>query len=269
MMFQTRSSTCLSTFISFGCMTSGVLPQMVFSVKRSAAFDTRVPFLSRVHDFVKGKLFLTLECLVAHGTGVRPLGTVALPVPCQVILSLESRATDVAHESPLRRVAAQVFLQQMLVQVLGLALRTPEHGCPVRAVGYSYLAGLWLEPRGRCGRTTVDVPGRRFVLGLFPLLGFRVLDDDAAVSRVLEKVVQGERGRQMGQVVGHRRPRRSDALPRRRHAAGRLGARLPVARVGPAQVCAAQTGEILVHLKRTGSEMSANHGEVHLLEYIT
>lgn len=206
----------------------------------------------------------------------------ALPVPGQVILALQPGAANVAHEPPFRSVRAQVFLEQMLVQVLGPTFRTPEHGGAIRAARYPYLAGFrfdlrWRRRRrrrtaitGRCGR------GVRLLFALFfPLLGgFRLVPHIFAhrFARVLEEMVQSERGRQMGQVIGHGRPGSGDALPRRRHAVGlqRHFAVVGVVLLRPAavEVHAADAREILVDLQRTGSEVGADHGKVHLLEYV-
>jgi len=76
----------------------------------------------------------------------------------------------------------------------------------------------------------------------------------------------------MRQIVGHRRPGRSDALPRRWHAVG-LQCHLAIVgvlllRPTAVEVYAADTREILVDLQRAGSEVGADHGEVHLLENI-
>jgi len=84
--------------------------------------------------------------------------------------------------------------------------------------------------------------------------------------------VQRERGRQVRQVIGHGRPRSSDALPRRWHAVG-LQCHLAVVgivllRPSAVEVHPADAREILVDLQRTGSEVGANHGEVHLLKYV-
>jgi len=86
-------------------------------------------------------------------------------------------------------------------------------------------------------------------------------------------VVQSERGRQMRQIIGHGRPGRSDALPRRRHAVW-LQRHLAIVgilllRPTSVEVYAADTREILVDLQRAGSEVGADHGEVYLLENIT
>lgn len=254
-------------------MAPGVLPQVIFSVERPATFNTSVSLLACVHHLVECKLFLAFECFTTHGARKRPLGTMALPVSCQMVLTLQSCATDVAHKPPLRCVTAEVLLQQMFVQILGLTLRTPEHGRPVRAVGYPYLTGPRLEPRSwRCG-TLVAIGGRRYrlfaIIRLFPPLGLRLRLVLGPISRVLQEMVQGERGRQMGQIIGYCGPGRGNALPRRRHGVGGSGARLPVTRVMAVVVGAVQTSKILVHLKRARSEMGANHGEVHLLEYVT
>jgi len=208
---------------------------------------------------------------------------VALPVPGQVVLALQPGAANVAHEPPFRGVRAQVFLEQMLVQVLGPAFRTPEHGGAVRAARYPYLAGFRFDLRrrrrrrrrrtaitGLCGR------GVRLLFALFfPLLrGFRLVPHVFAhrLARVLEEVVQSERGRQVGQVIGHGRPGSGDALPRRRHAVGlqRHFAVVGVVLLRPAavEVHATDAREILVDLQRTGSEVGADHGKVHLLEYV-
>lgn len=76
----------------------------------------------------------------------------------------------------------------------------------------------------------------------------------------------------MRQIIGHGRPGRSDALPRRRHPVW-LQRHLAIVgvllRPTSVEVYAADTREILVDLKRAGSEVGADHGEVHLLENIT
>jgi len=267
-------------------MTPGVLSQVILPVKRTAALHTSVPLLTRMYHLVQRQLFLAFERFAAHRTGVRPLGTVALPVPGQVVLALQPSAANVAHEPPFRGVRAQVFLEQMLVQVLGPAFRTPEHGGAVRAARYPYLAGFRFYLRGRRRRRRrTAITGRcgggggggvRLLFALFfPLLrGFRLVPHVFAhrLARVLEKVVQSERGRQVGQVIGHGRPGSGDALPRRRHAVG-LQRHFPVVdvvllRPAAVEVYAADAREILVDLQRTGSEVGADHGEVHLLEYV-
>jgi len=266
--------------IPSGRVTPGVLPQMIFAVERTAAFHAGVPILTRVHHLVQGQLLLALERFATHRAGIRSLRAVALPVPRQVVLALESRTADIAHEPPFRRVRAQVFLQQMLVQVLGPTLRTPEHGGAVRAAGYPYLARFRFDLRRRRRRRRRAILGRRGGVRLsallFPLLrGFRLVPRAVfarRLSRILEEVVQGERGRQMGQVIGHGRTGRGDALPRRRHAVG-LQRRLAVVAVGllrpgAVEVRPADAREVLVDLKRTGSEVGADHREVHLLEYV-
>lgn len=219
-----------------------------------------MPFLAGVNHFVEGELLFALECFAAHGARERSLGTVALPVPGQMVLALKPRTANVAYEPPFRCVAAEVLFQQMFVQVLRLALGTSEHGRAVRAVRYPYLAGLGFELR--CRQRTAT--GVRLFFSLFPLLGLRSLLIPDAFARVFQKMVQRERGRQMRQVVGYRRPGRSDALPRRRHPVGRCY----FAVVGIVLRPAAHTGKVLVYLEGTGSEMGAYHREVHLLQYI-
>jgi len=62
-----------TAFISPGRVTPGVLPQVIFPVKRTATLYASVPFLARVHHLVQGQLLLALERFAAHCTGVRPL----------------------------------------------------------------------------------------------------------------------------------------------------------------------------------------------------
>jgi len=222
-----RLARLSTVFIPPGCVTPGVLPQVIFPVKRTTTLYTSVPFLACVHHLVQGQLLLALERFAAHRTGIRPFRTMALPMSRQVVLTLQPCTTNVAHKSPFRRVCAQVFLQQMLVQVFGPAFRTPEHGGAICAARYPYLAGLRLDLRRRRRRRS----RRTAVTGgcccgdcrcvhlsaLFSSLlwGFRLIARVLAdgLTRVLEEVVQGERGRQMRQVIGHGRPGRSDALP--------------------------------------------------------
>jgi len=136
-----------TTFIPPGRVTPGMLPQVIFPVKRTTTLNASVPFLTCVHHFVQGQLLLALERFATHRTGIRPFRTVALPMSRQVVLTLQPCPANVAHEPPFRRVCAQVFLKQMLVQVFSPTFRTPKHGGAICAARYPYLAGFRLDLR--------------------------------------------------------------------------------------------------------------------------
>lgn len=74
----------------------------VNNIKRSyiplAALGADMSLLSRVNDEVQSQLFLALEGLHADRADKRSVGIVALLVSSQVVLPLQSSATDVTEE---------------------------------------------------------------------------------------------------------------------------------------------------------------------------
>lgn len=217
-----------------------------------------------MHHFVQSELFFTFERFSAYGASIRSLGTVALPVSRQVVLAFQSCTTNITHKPSLRRVTAEMLLQQMFVQIFGLAFWAPKHSGPIRAIRYPYLSRFRFDLR----RRQCTSAGTRLFASLFLFFRFRFLFVFDALSRVFQKMMQGKRRWQMRQVIGHRRPGRGDALPRRRHAAGLSYFAVARVRIATVEVYATDAGEVLVDLKRAGSEMRAYHGEVHLLKYV-
>lgn len=210
-------------------MTLGVLSQMVFPVKRSSALDTDVSFLARMNYLMEIQLFFTFKRFTAYGTRERPLRTVAQSVPGQVVLAFQPGVTDIAHVPPFHfyryRMAGYVFAQQEFVQKFGGTFRASVHGRAVVTIRYSYFRRWNFCLRYRLRRRIITIVRLRSFRSLFPLFGFlrRVVLFSGrrfAVSRILQKMMQRERCRQMGQVIGYRWPGRGYALPRSRHPVG-------------------------------------------------
>uniref|UniRef100_A0A182QCD6 Uncharacterized protein n=1 Tax=Anopheles farauti TaxID=69004 RepID=A0A182QCD6_9DIPT len=74
------------------------------------------------------------------GADERPLRVVAELVPFQVLLALQSSATDITYESPLDLVHHQMLLEALLLRVGHVTLRAAEQYRPIDGGRYVHLA---------------------------------------------------------------------------------------------------------------------------------
>lgn len=97
----------------------------VISPKESlAALITHLRLESRVDDRVPRQVFVALEGLSTDRTAVGPVLAMTQLVSVQVFLALQPGTANVTDKTPLYLVGGQVRLQQILVRVCSMTLRT-------------------------------------------------------------------------------------------------------------------------------------------------